>query len=202
MLKHYVTETEEDGEAVRTIIYPEELWSGNYNIGYDSAFGSVAWINSSGPYSNNTLRQTVFELESTAGGPEQNQNADVVYYVSAFGKSSSIIQNDSAHFGILIKVYYLQNAEGDTVTVEHFFPFEKFEGQWQFVTGSFSGAYVSSDPDDTAIYTSISKIEVICEYSGQNVDTVAYFDNITVEKELFEPVDEYAYDVYGNLVAQ
>ena len=195
----YVTETQTAEGTVREKGYLQSLWTGNYSIANVTGFGGVAMLRSNGPATKNSISQSVFTIASTVDGPNRNKNAKIVYSVSAFGYASSVVQDDDAHFGIRVKVYYLQNS-GDNVIVEHFFPFGKSDGQWQFVSGSFSGEYVPEDENDNAKYICITKIEVICEYSGQDVGAYAYFDNINVEHELFVPSDKNIYDDNGNVI--
>ena len=104
--------------------------------------------------------------------------------VSGFGKTTSMVCGSNAKFALRLDVtYYLGN--GNTTTESKYFNFTKDVENWQYVSGTFVV------PEGKLI----SKIEIVCEYSG--VDGYAYFDDISVIHDAEGATTEYYYDDQG-----
>ena len=104
-------------------------------------------------------------------------NAIAEFAVSAFGYTSEEL-SASTDFRIRADVYYYQGTGKDDVLVSHYIDFQNIVGQWQFAAGTFSGT-VEAAEGDTADYTCIRYIDIVCEYSGQP-GGYALFDKISV----------------------
>ena len=120
-------------------------------------------------------------------------NAHMSYTVSAFGKAVDAMTSERAKFRIKVAVAYYQG-EGISDRIEyHYYDFMPNVSTWQFVSGVFSGKDVKN-PILGASYDCIKSIDLYCEYSYQPIlNSVAYFDNISVNLNDDGSVMRYSY---------
>lgn len=162
-----------------TRISPLEPWSydesTSVNIVYDNTFKSVAKV------SDGAIKQTVYTADSSDlaefGTTGFDTNINHTYTVSGFGYATS--QMGSGVFRLAVNVYYYQGANKDDVCVTHYCDFKGESGRWQFATATVDLRISDDDkPKKNADYSCVRAIELVCEYSGQDTDAYAMFDNI------------------------
>ena len=178
------------------------FWRGNYSLVSSSEFGKVAKVTSTGVSSSKTITQTIME-DSSGNFTEYYNNSRITFFVSAYGyANSSMCNNSNAFFGIRVKVYYNQASVDDEVFVEHLIPFSGKNNHWQYACGIVNcevDQEIKNANNDKS-YNVISKIEVICEYSGQLSGSYACFDNVSFVKTTHTSGNRYVYDKSGNLI--
>lgn len=150
-------------------------------------FGGVAKV------SNDSIKQTLFNNISIT-------NLSPSYCISGFAYASSL--TGSGDFCLAVNVYYYQGEDVEDVCITYEYDFVHLTETWQYISGVFNSV-PSADKivNASANYDTISKIEVVCEYSGQAENAFAYFDNISLTELVADSTNGYLYDNSGNLIA-
>ena len=129
--------------------------------------------------------------------PTNVNNAVSRYLVSGFAKAENAVLGNPDGFSIRLDVAYYQGSGNDDEIVTHRVTFIPSVTEWQFATAEFSTA-LEYDMENDINYRCIRYIDLVCEYSYQQAGTVAYFDNVSVIKNI-DNSESYSYDANGNV---
>ena len=178
-----------------------ESSSSAYISTQSAPFGRALQISSYGP-ANKYAKQRIYTAPSSVidaydySPTAFSSNAGYDYLVSGYAYATGSVP--SGKFGIRVDVYYYQGYGSADVVVSHRFDFQDIPNQWQFVSGSFSGEYTPAS-GNTADYSCIRYIDVVCEFSYQTNGNYAFFDNISVTDCTEGSAYRYYYYENGNL---
>jgi len=145
----------------------------------DSLFGTRCLSLNGSVYSAQYAAQSVFDHAGASASAE-------TYVIAGWGKSSDAMRNaGSVKFGLQATVSYTDGEEAET----HFFPFNPYCWEWQYVSGTFT----------TAGNRIVDTITVYCVYSYNG--GTALFDDISLVRDLSGIVTSFEYDSNKKLLA-
>ena len=184
-----------------------EFWDGASGIYTVEDMNNCAGVISSGVDSTQRLIQTVYTAPTSLLYSYDHESSDITFHtnsyrsftVSGFGYADSILNNERARFCLGVIVYYYQGEGQSEIKQEYYFDFTGAEKQWQYVVGTFSLQLSSPLAEDWDKYKCVSRIDLICNYTGQVKNAAAYFDNIALIDSEHTSYSKYVYDEKGNL---